>query len=152
MIQSIHDEMLYVRSNYIGAEFIKGLSTVFRIPGGFKMLQWLGLFVPSMQWTCLGDVTRGGRRLMLWKDGSLNFGSLKLATATAFASLSDQVPLSIATCEAGSRITLTVRSSPAFISAEATNSFAAALVDQICAFDLPAKESAGKVCEESQGC
>lgn len=140
LLQCIHEEMTYIRSRYVGVEFIKGLETASKIPGGVDFLRKLGLFTPSLQWTCLGDITRGARRLMSWKDGVLSAGGLRLETATAFAAFAENVPFSVATCEAGTRITLTVRSSLRFVTPEETYRFADSLVHQLCTFELPASK------------
>jgi hypothetical protein len=141
LLKGIHDEMHYVRSNYIGAEFIKGLVSASRIPGGVDLIRKLGIFIPSLQWTCLGDITRGARRLMIWREGSLFLGGLRLETATAFAPFADRVPVSIATCEAGRRITLTVQANSGFMNETETLAFAAAIENMICTFELPAADS-----------
>lgn len=137
LLRGIHDELEYVRKGYIGVEFIKGLKSASGIPGGVEFIRRLGLFVPSLQWTCLGDVTRGAKRLMTWKDGVLHAGGLRLESATGFAPFAENVPLSVATCEAGKRMALTLRSSTEFISPEQTEGFLEMLVSQICTMDLP---------------
>ena len=137
ILRGIHDEMTYVRSNYVGVEFVKGLVTASKIPGGIDIFRRIGFFTPSMQWTCLGDVSRGGKRLIPWKDGMPISGNLQLATATGFAPCADNVPVSIATCEANKRVTLTVRSSPRFLSMDETRKFAETLVHSLCTFELP---------------
>ncbi|MEJ7592185.1 MAG: hypothetical protein WKF77_11600 [Planctomycetaceae bacterium] len=137
ILRGIHDEMTYVRSNYVGVEFVKGLVTASKMPGGIDLFRRLGFFIPSMQWTCLGDVSRGGKRLIPWKDGMPISGNLQLATATGFAPCADNVPMSIATCEANRKITLTVRSSPRFLTMDDTQKFADTLVHSLCTFELP---------------
>jgi hypothetical protein len=137
LLKGIHEELDYVRKGYIGVEFIKGLKNASGIPGGVDLIRRLGLFVPSLQWTCLGDVTRGAKRLMIWKDGVLHAGGLRLESATGFAPFAENVPLSVATCEAGKRIALTLRSSTEFISPEQTRDFLEVLVSQICTMELP---------------
>ena len=137
LLQGIRQQMAYIRSNYVGVEFIKGLETASKIPGGVDFFRKLGLFLPSLQWTCLGDVTRGGRRLMSWKDGVLRSGDLKLETATGFAPFAENVPISVASCEAGRKLSLTVRSSSARITPEMSHRFASHLVNLICTLDLP---------------
>ena len=137
ILRGIHDEMTYVRSNYVGVEFIKGLATASKIPGGIDLFRRLGLFIPSIQWTSLGDVSRGSKRLMPWKDGMPISGNLQLATVTGFAPCVDDVPVSIATCETNRKITLTVRSSPRFLTMYETQKFAATLVQSLCTFELP---------------
>lgn len=137
LLKGIHDELEYIRKGYIGVEFIKGLKSASGIPGGVDFMRRLGLFVPSLQWTCLGDVTRGAKRLMTWKEGVLHIGGLRLESATGFAPFAENVPLSVASCEAGRRIALTLRSSTDFISPEQSRSFLGMLVSQICTMDLP---------------
>jgi hypothetical protein len=152
LLKGIHDEMLYVRNSYVGVEFIKGLNSASRIPGGVNFLRKMGLFIPSMQWTCLGDVTRGARRLMPWKDGYLHSGGLRLEAATAFAPYAESVPLSVAACEAGKRVTLTVRTSPAYVSQEMTRQFATVLIEQLCTLEMPPAESDQVTREEKREC
>ncbi len=123
ILRGIHDEMTYVRSNYVGAEFIKGLVKASKIPKGIAMFRQLGLFIPSIQWTCLGDVSRGGKRLLPWKDGMPVAGDLRLETVTGFAPCAENVPVSIAACEASRKITLTVRSSSRFLKWIRRNSY-----------------------------
>lgn len=141
ILRGIHDEMTWVRSNYIGVEFIKGLVTASKIPGGIDMFRRLGFFIPSLQWTCLGDVSRGGKRLLPWKEGMPISGNLQLATTTGFAPCAEDVPVSIATCETSRKITLTVRSSPRFLSMDETQKFAETLVHSLCTFELPVDSS-----------
>ncbi len=137
LLRGIQEEMNYVRTNYIGVEFLKGLAAASRIPIGINLLRGLGFFIPSLQYTCLGDVTRGGKRLMPYKDGIIHSGGLQLESVTGFAPFAENVPLSIASCETGKRITLTVRSSARFMSLEQTQAFASALVKLLCTFELP---------------
>lgn len=137
LLKGIHDEMNYIRKGYIGVEFIKGLKSASRIPGGVDFIRRLGFFIPTLQWTCLGDVTRGGRRLMIWKNGALFSGGLKLESATGFAPFAENVPLSVASCEAGNRIAITVRASTKRVTPEQAAEFLRTLVCQICSMDLP---------------
>ncbi len=135
LLRGLHDEMSYIRSNYIGAEFLKGLAAASRFRFGIGLIRKLGFFVPSMQWTCLGDVTRGAKRLLPWKNGVLSTGGLTLESATGFAPCAPGVPLSVAACETGRRIALTVHSSLIFLTDDETRTFAAELLEQICAFE-----------------
>lgn len=132
LVQGLAGEMTYVRTNYIGVEFLRGLASVSRIPGGVNAFRKIGCFVPSMQWTCLGDVVRGAKRLMEWRDKSIYTGDLKFVQATGMAPLAENVPLSIATCEVGHRISLAVRSNPKVVSIEKTNEFAQLLTQTLC--------------------
>jgi hypothetical protein len=142
LLRGIHGEMKYVLSNNVGVEFIKGLSTATRIPFGLDFFHWLGWFVPSLQWTCLCDMTRSVRRLISVKDGVLSAGGLVLETITGFAPCAKNVPLSVATCEAGRTLTLTVCSSSRFLNLEETQTFATTLVSELCNFTFPAEEAA----------
>lgn len=137
ILSGIHAEMTWVRANYIGVEFVKGIAAASKIPHGINMFRRLGLFIPSLQWTCLGDISRGGKRLVPWRDGMPISGDLQLATATGFAPCADDVPVSIATCEANRKMTLTVRSSSRFLTMEQTQAFANELVQCLCTVEPP---------------
>jgi len=95
ILRGIHDEMSWVRANYIGVEFIKGIATAARIPGGINFFRRMGLFIPFRQWTCLGDVSRGGKRLVPWVNGMPTSGGLQLATARGFAPCLEDVPVKV---------------------------------------------------------
>lgn len=125
---SFRDEMTYVRANRIAVEFLKGLATASRIPGGVSLMRRLGLFVPSMQFTCLGDVTRGGRRKDFWRDGMARPGELVLESVSGFAPFAPGVPLAVAVCEAGSQMSLTVCGSPRFVQQADIDTFADQLI------------------------
>lgn len=141
LLRGVHSEMQYVLSNNVGVEFIKGLSTAIKIPFGLAFFHWLGWFVPSLQWTCLCDMTRSVRRLISVKDGVLSAGGLVLESITGFAPCAKNVPLSVATMEAGRRLSLTVCSSSRFLNLEETQTFATTLVSQLCSFAFPPAES-----------
>ncbi len=78
---------------------------------------------------------------MTWKDGAIFLGGLRLETVTGFAPFADSVPLSIATCETGRRITLTVQANSRFMNESETKAFAMAIEDMICSFELPPTDS-----------
>lgn len=131
LFEGIDREMKYVRSAWIGVEFLRGLELVSRFPFGVRFFRRIGCFVPSMQWTCLGDVTRGAKRLMDWNNGSVFTGDLKFELATGIAPLADNVPISIATCEVGPRLTLSVRTNPAFLDQKTSAEFMQNLIREL---------------------
>lgn len=152
LLRGIRDQMNYVRSNYIGVEFVKGLAVASKIPGGIGFFRRLGLFIPSMQWTCLGDVSRGGKRLLPWKDGMPVSGDLRLETVTGFAPVADDVPVSVATAEANKRLTLTVRSSPRFLTMQQTNEFVSRIMQLLCSFEMSGESCPSAVNQGSSEC
>ena len=137
ILRGIQGEMHYVRSNFIGVEFIKGLATASKIPGGIGFFRSLKLFIPSFQATCLGDVTRGLRRTLPWQDGFPVAGRLRWEASTGFAPPADPVPVSISTCETNQRIALAIRTSPYFLTMEQTKAFTSDLVELLCSFPRP---------------
>ncbi len=141
ILRGIQGEMQYVRSNFIGVEFIKGLATASKIPGGIGFFRSLKLFIPSFQATCLGDVTRGLRRTLPWQDGFPVAGRLRWEASTGFAPPADPVPVSISTCETNQRIALAIRTSPHFLTMEQTKAFTADLVELLCSIPLPEEQT-----------
>ena len=131
LLKSLQGEITYVRSNYIGVEFIHGLAAVMKFRGGLTIFQRIGCFVPSMQWTCLGDVTRTVKRMLEPKNGRLMAGDLSIDSVTPFAPCAQHVPLSIAASETGRRIIITIRGNPDIISESEVRQFATVLVNQI---------------------
>ena len=106
-LPDVAEQMRYVKDSYIGAEFIRGLDLVQPL-GLIAPMQSLGWFVPTAQFTCLGDTTRGTRHgFTRDDDGSLRFGSARLEAISGFAPCGPGVPLSIGQCETAARMTFT---------------------------------------------
>ena len=108
LLASVQTQMRYVKDGYIGAEFIRGLDLV--QPGGWvERFRRMGWFVPTAQFTCLGDTTRGTRHGFVRDDrGALLFGSMRLDGISGFAPCGPAVPVSIGQCETASEMTFTV--------------------------------------------
>ncbi|MEZ6127366.1 MAG: condensation domain-containing protein [Planctomycetaceae bacterium] len=131
LLTSIREQTNYIKDHHVGGEFIHGLNAASRLPGALKLLQKSGLFTPSMQFTCLGDTTRG-RRYGFRSDGdTIMAGQLQLDRITGFAPVAPGVPLSITACETNSRLLLSVRSSQRYVSCQESIDFSDALHQQI---------------------
>lgn len=131
VLAGLQQEMDYVRGRGVGADFVRGLESTRRFPAVARVARKLGWLVPSFQWTCLGDVTRGARHAFHWRDGRVYVADMKLETVTGFAPPADQVPLSIAGCEASRRLTLSIRSVAKHLSKEQTVLFGERLVSRL---------------------
>ena len=131
LLKGLKAEMTYVRSNYIGVEFIHGLGAVLKFRGGLTLFRRIGCFVPSIQWTCLGDVTRTAKRLLQPRNGKLMAGNLCIDSVSPFAPCAEHVPLSIAAAEVGRRIVITVRGNPDIMTEAEVQHFTSVLVNHI---------------------
>lgn len=128
VLPGLQSEMDYVRERGVGADFIRGLESTRRFPSIARFARKLGWLVPSFQWTCLGDVTRGARHAFQWRDGCVYVADMKVEYITGFAPAADFVPLSIAGCEACRRMTLSIRSLSRYLSKEQTEEFGQRLI------------------------
>ena len=107
LLPAVQEQMRYVKDGYIGAEFIRGLDLVQPL-GLVGLMRRAGWFVPTAQFTCLGDTTRGTRHGFTREtDGSLRFGDFRLDAISGFAPLGPGVPLSFGQCETAARMTFT---------------------------------------------
>jgi hypothetical protein len=136
LLSSIRDQMTYVRSRYVGADFVHALQGLSKTPWLIRAARAMGWFVPTMQVTCLGDVARGARRLIPIVDGAVCAAELKVLSVTGFAPFADQVPVSIASTETGNSLVLTIRSSRRYLTHEQTHQFADALLMDLCEYPL----------------
>lgn len=137
ILPGLQQEMDYVRGRGVGADFVRGLESTRRFPAVTRIARKFGWLVPSFQWTCLGDVTRGARHAFQWRDGCVYVADMKLETVTGFAPAADQVPLSIAGCEASRRLTLSIRSVAKSLSKEQTVLFGERLVSRLLMLNDP---------------
>ena len=133
-LSGIYDQMTYVRSRYVGADFVHALDGLRQKPWLVRMARRLGWFVPTMQVTCLGDVGRGAKRLMPVVDGYQCAAGLQVISVTGFAPFAEHVPISIASAETGNSLALTVRSSPRYLTPEQTQQFARTLLTDLCEY------------------
>jgi hypothetical protein len=132
LLTSVREETTYIKSRYVGAEFIHGLTSASRWPGLLTLIRKTGLFTPTVQFTCLGDCTRGKRHGIQKVDNIVTFGDLKLEHISGFAPVAPGVPFSITACETNSRLSITVGSGQQFASREDGKSLADFIVDSIC--------------------
>lgn len=109
LLCDMRNEMRYIKKRYVGAEFLRGLATADSLPGGTDRIQSWGWFVPSLQFTCLGDTTRALHYRFNQVDGVINFGGLKLERISGFMQLGPFLPISLAACETNQRLSLTAR-------------------------------------------
>ncbi|WP_437222960.1 hypothetical protein SH661x_003017 [Planctomicrobium sp. SH661] len=112
LLQGLRDEMKYIKQRYVGAEFLRGLAATEKTPGLTDRIQGWGWFVPTLQFTCLGDTTRAmHHRFNQDPDGVINLAGMRLDRISGFMQLGSFLPLSIAACETNERLTLTARAS-----------------------------------------
>jgi len=132
LLTSVRGETTYIKSRYVAAEFIHGLTSASRWPGLMTLIRKTGLFTPTVQFTCLGDCTRGKRHGIRKVDDVVTVGDLKLEYISGFAPVAPGVPFSITACETNSRLSITVGTGQQFASQEEGESLADYVVDSIC--------------------
>jgi hypothetical protein len=115
LLSGIHDEMRYVKSHNVADEFLKSLATAAKIPSAIQLLQRVGAFCPTMQFTCLGEQTRTNARPFRKRQGVTVVGHLEVESITPFAPNVPGVPLSVCFSESDSRLCITTNGHPAFV-------------------------------------
>lgn len=134
LLNSLREQMQYIKHRYVGAEFLRGLDLAEGIPGVLPTLERWGWFRPTLQFTCLGDTTRAIHYRFPLNDGVIDFHGLRLNRISGFMQLGPYVPVSIAACETNQRLTLTVRSNPRYVTADENERFADLFVEQLLHF------------------
>jgi len=130
LLSHVRGEMQYIKRRYVGAEFLRGLAAAEKLPGGIDRVQNWGWFVPSLQFTCLGDTTRALHYRFNQVEGVINFGGLKLHRISGFMQLGPFLPISLAACETNQKLTLTARISSRHLTHEEAQKFFSVYVDQ----------------------
>ncbi|SFH84129.1 hypothetical protein [Planctomicrobium piriforme] len=132
-LKSVRDQMQYVKQRYVGAEFLRGLAMTAEKPGVTDWLQRMGCFVPTMQFTCLGDTTRAMHYRFPMTEGIIDFHGLKLNRISGIMQMGPFLPLSLAACETNQRLSLTLRASASYLTAEEANRFLETFVGELVA-------------------
>ncbi|MEZ6062239.1 MAG: condensation domain-containing protein [Planctomycetaceae bacterium] len=131
LLRGLHDEMTYIKNKQVAVEFLKGMQQLEKVPGGPGLFRRLGWFVPTLQFTCLGDITRVPSRMFRTDDRWVYTGHLRFESATGIPPLPPGSPLSVAACLTGPRLTLGVRTSSDVISEAETQRILATLIGQL---------------------
>lgn len=134
LIETLRDQMQYVKKRYVGAEFLRGLAAADGLPGGPQRIQSWGWFVPTMQFTCLGDTTRALHYRFNQVDGVINFGGMKLDRISGFMQLGGYLPVSLAACETNQKLSLTARISSKHFDESSANHFLKVFVQKMISF------------------
>ncbi|WP_437203723.1 hypothetical protein [Planctomicrobium sp. SH664] len=131
LLASVRGEMQYVKQRYIGVEFLNGLALADSIPGAVALVERLQLLTPTIQFTCLGDTTRGFKRRPRDYQLPALTGELQLQEIAGFAPPVPRVPISAAFCETNNRLNLTVRCNARFLNQQETARFAESLLKHL---------------------
>jgi len=127
----VRSEMQYIKRRYIGAEFLRGLSLTEKKTGITDALQNWGYFVPTLQFTGLGDTTRAMQYQFPVVDGTINFHGLKLNRISGTMQLGPFMPISLTSCETNQRMTLTLRGSAGALTMDQAEQFLSTYVEQL---------------------
>jgi len=133
LLHRIRNEMQYIKRRYVGAEFLRGLAAAEKLPGGIDRIQGWGWFVPSLQFTCLGDTTRALYYRFNQVEGVINFGGLKLHRISGFMQLGPFLPISVAACETNQKLSLTARISSRHLTHQDAQEFFSTYVNRFSA-------------------
>jgi hypothetical protein len=134
LIDTLRNEMRYIKKRYVGAEFLRGLAAADGFPGGPQRIQSWGWFVPTLQFTCLGDTTRALHYRFNQVDGVINFGGMKLDRISGFMQLGGYLPISLAACETNQKLSLTARISSKHFDRTSANDFLNVFVQKMISF------------------
>lgn len=128
LLTSVREQTTYIKDRYVGAEFIHGLNGIERWPGVLPWLQRVGWFTPTVQFTCLGNTTRGRRYGFRTINDRVLFGDLSVDRITGFAPLAPGVPFSVTACETNSRLLMSVSANGLFVTRQQSIDFTNALI------------------------
>ncbi|WP_437194331.1 hypothetical protein [Planctomicrobium sp. SH527] len=137
LLQSIRGEMTYIKQRYVGAEFLRGMALTNSNKGISDRLQKWGFFVPTLQFTGLGDTTRALQYRFPMTDGTIDFQGLKLNRISGTMQMGPYLPLSLASCETNQRISLTLRSSSNHVTRQEADHFLETFASELLTLLVP---------------
>jgi hypothetical protein len=108
-LQSVAEQMRYVRKRGVAAEFIRGVELAKNIPGLLTSIEWTKRFIPTANFTCMSNSSPGRRLGMKQEQGFWGQDGTSLTGVSGFGPLPPHVPLSLALCDNGTAISLNVR-------------------------------------------
>jgi len=109
LLESVRQEMRYIKERYLGAEFLRGLAALDRSPWLLDRIQRGGWFTPTLQFTYLGNTTRILPDEIVGPGGLVRIADLDLQHISGFMQRGPDVPISLAVCETHQRISVTAR-------------------------------------------
>ncbi len=109
LLDSVVDQMRYVRDRYVSAELMEGVKIAETVPGMLSAIERSGRFVATANFTCMSN-SYPGRRVGFRQNGGVwTIDGAPLTKVSGYGPLPPKVPLSLALCDAGAIISLNVR-------------------------------------------
>ncbi len=108
-LESIVEQMSYVRRRGVAADLIQGFELAEKVPGLLPYIEWTKRFIPTANFTCMSNSSPGRRIGLKAEDGTWSQDGISLTRVSGYGPLPPHVPLSLALCDNGSELSLNVR-------------------------------------------
>ncbi len=116
LLESVADQMRYVRGRLVSKEFMEGFALAEKIPGLLTAVERSGRFSATANFTCMSNSSPGRRLGLRQVNGVWTHEGVSMRRVSGYGPLPPQTPLSLALCDSGSIISLNVRGRPGQVS------------------------------------
>lgn len=109
LLQSVANQLSYVRKRGVAAELMKGIQWVEKAPFALRWIERSGRFTPTATLTCLSNLQLGRRYGGQFEDGQWTLAGAKVDRVAGIAPLPAGVPLAITVTDANGSMAITMR-------------------------------------------
>jgi NRPS condensation-like uncharacterized protein len=109
LLESVADQLRYVRKRGAAAELMRGVELVEKIPFALNRIERSGRFTPTATLTCLSNLQLGRRHGVKLEAGKWMLDGANVDRVACIAPLPPGVPLAITVTGANENITITMR-------------------------------------------
>ncbi|HBJ35028.1 MAG TPA: hypothetical protein DDZ51_09760 [Planctomycetaceae bacterium] len=123
LLESVAEQLRYVRQRGAAAELMRGVELVEKIPFAVNRIERSGRFTPTVTLTCLSNLQLGRRHGVKLESGQWMLAGAKIDRVACIAPLPPGVPLAITVTGANGQITITMRGRGGHFDADRLKSF-----------------------------
>ncbi len=124
LLESVTNQMKYVRRRGVAAELMKGVSLVENVPGLLAFIERTKRFVPTATLTSMTNLRLGRRYGMTQDEQGWRLGGALVENSSGFAPLPAGVPLAIAIIDCVGPLSITMRGCNRHFNEESLHSLA----------------------------
>ena len=109
LLQSVAEQLRYVRKRGVAAELMKGIQLIEKFPFALRWSEESGRFTPTATVTCLSNLQLGRRHGVQFDGGQWTLAGAKVDRVACIAPLPAGVPLAITVTDANGKMVITMR-------------------------------------------
>jgi hypothetical protein len=146
LLESVANQLRYVRKRGVAAELMKGIEMIENVPLALNRVERSGRFTPTATLTCLSNLQLGRRHGVTLEGDRWMLAGAKVDRVACIAPLPTAVPLAITVTDANGNIAITIRGARCHFDESRLKAFGESFCqscDEICQYQSRTRKAHG---------